>query len=113
MDKQPPPFPLHVTGLGSAALHAHAEDRMIAALNQHAPHVEAAEVKFADVNGPRGGQDKVCHALVRLRHQPPLHVEKAGDDAYALASLVADCVRQAAGRLLDKRLEPRRAAQRA
>jgi putative sigma-54 modulation protein len=96
-------------GITSEPLIDHAKARLTAALNQHAAHVTDASVLLRDVNGPRGGVDKLCRIVVRFRNGlRPVMVERTGADAYAVISEIADRIKQNAGRLLAKRRSSRR-----
>lgn len=44
--------------------------RMGFAIGRFRDHIQWARVKVADVNGPRGGQDKRCVVQLRLRNLP-------------------------------------------
>ena len=80
----------------------HIQDRLYAALNQHASRIDAIEVMIEDENGPRGGFDQVCRVVVKLTNGMKLHHERRGLDLYANVSLVADKVKRRVGRQLGK-----------
>lgn len=95
--------PVRVAGTDSEALIAHAHARLNAALNQHANHIFEVTVRFRDINGPRGGVDKHCLAVIRLRSgRQPVVVEETGEDAYHVVSHLATRVKQSVGRVLGK-----------
>lgn len=47
-------------------LRAHAERRVRAALARFERRIRRVDVRFVDVNGPRGGPDRECHVELRL-----------------------------------------------
>ncbi|MBC7730582.1 MAG: HPF/RaiA family ribosome-associated protein [Bacteriovorax sp.] len=70
------------------------------ALSRLASRIRRVEVRFADVNGPRGGVDKRCRVLLHLDRGDPMLVEERGSDLLALIDRVMDRV----GRAVHKRL---------
>lgn len=56
-----------VGGRVSAACVAHIERRLQFALARFSGHIQRAQVVLEDQNGPRGGLDKSCRIVVRLR----------------------------------------------
>ena len=85
----------------------HIQERLGAALDQHASRVSRINVVLEDENGPRGGIDQVCRVAVKLSNGMTLHHVRRGMDLYANISLVADTVKRRVGRkiahLRDKR----------
>ncbi|QEG24682.1 hypothetical protein [Mariniblastus fucicola] len=59
--------------LGEAAIER-AENRVYAAFSKYGDSVKSIEITVQDVNGPRGGVDKVCRVLVRLRRRKDIVV---------------------------------------
>jgi ribosomal subunit interface protein len=80
----------------------HIENRLHAALDQHASRIEAVHVMIEDENGPRGGFDQVCRVVVSLTNGMKLRHERRGLDLYANVSLIADKVKRRVGRELGK-----------
>lgn len=80
----------------------HVQDRLTAALDQHASRVQRVNVLLEDVNGPRGGVDQVCRVAVYLTNGRIFHLERKGIDLYANVSLVADKVKRRVGRQVGK-----------
>ena len=71
------------------------------ALSRLGPRVERVEVRFEDVNGTRGGVDKLCRVMVTLARGPAKVVEDRDAD---LATLI-DRVLARAGRAAAKHVE--------
>lgn len=92
------------------------ETRLDAALDRFAHAVTHARVRFADLNGPRGGIDKRCQVSLDLRGGGQVHVEAEAEridvalaDAVARAALVLS--RQLARAMRPARVRPRLAFQ--
>ena len=59
---------LHCDGVEPApVLREYVTRRMSFAIGRFRDHIQWARVKVADVNGPRGGNDKRCVVQLRLR----------------------------------------------
>ena len=64
-------------------------------------------VRLADVNGPKGGVDKVCKAVAtRL---PSVMVERRHQSARAAVDGTMDATERAVRKILGRRRSPRRA----
>lgn len=78
----------------------HRVDRKVGKLM---PSVERASFRLADVNGPRGGVDKVCRAKVMVRGLPPVVVERRDRSARAAVDGVLQATTRAVRKVLDRR----------
>jgi hypothetical protein len=94
MDIQCLGFPL------TAVLVDHTERRLRFALTRTSNRIKRVVVRLGDRNGPRGGNDKFCKIQVVLEHAPPVLIEDAGADLYA----VIDRAAERAGRNVAKNL---------
>ena len=65
--------------------------------------VRAVEITLADVNGPRGGADKLCRVRVRGPRLRPIVIEQAGADPLATVSEAVDRAARTTLRELDRR----------
>ena len=95
---------IDIQGLGfplSAALLDYTERRLRLALTRTSARIKRVVVRLGDTNGPRGGEDKFCRMQVYLEHAPPVLIEDAGADLYA----VIDRVAERAGRNVAKRVD--------
>jgi ribosomal subunit interface protein len=102
---------IELRGLGfaaTAALERHAERRLLFALGRFAERLEDVAVRFEDVNGPRGGVDKRCRVVARLRPAGALRIEEHGEDLYLAIDRAADRIGRAVGRELARRRSLRR-----
>jgi putative sigma-54 modulation protein len=66
---------------------------------------EAAEidVQLADMNGPKGGEDKECRVTLHIPGSAAVHVQEATDDLYKSVDLARDRLEKALKRELEKR----------
>ncbi len=95
IDIQARGFPL------TAPLLDHTERRLRFALTRTSNRITRVVVRLGDTNGPRGGADKFCRMQVFLEHAPPVLIEDAGADLYA----VIDRMAERAGRNVAKRVD--------
>ncbi len=79
--------------LGSEALRGHIEQRFRSVLARLASSIRRVEVRVDDVNGPRGGPDKECSALVAIKGEQPLNFKVNAGDAYHAVDLLASLVK--------------------
>jgi ribosome hibernation promoting factor len=86
-----------------AAVRAYVERRLQFSLGRFSRRVERAMVHLDDVNGPRGGEDKVCRIEVRLRPSGNVFVEESGSVVLAAVAGAADRVGRAVSRALERR----------
>ena len=95
---------IDIQGLGfplTASLRDPTERRLRFALTRNGDRIRRVFVRFGDMNGPRGGADKFCKIQVVLAHAPPVLIEDAGADLYA----VIDRAAERAGRNVAKHIE--------
>ena len=84
----------------------HRVDRHIGKLESS---VERVSVRLEDVNGPRGGVDKVCRAKVMVKGLPPVVVERRHQSARAAVDGTMDATERAVRKILGRRRSaPRR-----
>jgi putative sigma-54 modulation protein len=89
----------------TAALRSHVERRLEFALDRYQDRIARIRVVLADVNGPKGGDDKSCRIELRLRGGRALRVTAVDGDAYAAIGAAA----HRAGRALARALHRERA----
>lgn len=70
------------------------------ALERFADELVDVDVFLKDINGPKGGNDKLALARVRLRFRPPVMVETSRDDLYVAIDQTARRMRRAVKRSL-------------
>jgi len=76
------------------------ERRMRFALSRFTDRIEHATVRVADLNGPRGGVDKQCRIVVRLRSGGEIVIEDSASDFETAIDRGADRVQRAVARAL-------------
>ena len=96
---------LTVRGLSfrpTQAIRRFVEHRLHQALDRHAENIRHVEVVLDDVNGPKGGRDQQCRVRVDLNRGGVLHMTKQGHDVYGNVSALADSLKRAVTRRLDR-----------
>jgi len=81
-------------------LREHVEKRLAYALSHGADNITRLSVRLADINGPRGGDDKRCLIEARLKQAPAVVIEDVQADLY----VAIDRAAERAGRSLARRL---------
>lgn len=96
---------IHADGLElTAALHAYAQGRFAFALDRARHLIRQVSIRLADINGPRGGNDKQCKVQITLPSGPDVVINDLDSDLYVAINKAAD----RAGRTLSRRMERRR-----
>lgn len=78
--------------------------RLHFALTRHERAIEQVDVTLGDVNGPKGGVDKVCRIRLRGPGLPPLVIEEAATELRT----AVDSAAARLGRTLQRALTRRR-----
>jgi len=63
--------------------------------------IRVLKVRLMDVNGPRGGEDKVCHLQVDVDHHPTVNTEGRHTDLYTAITLAARRMERSLAPVLD------------
>jgi ribosome-associated translation inhibitor RaiA len=63
--------------------------------------IRSINVRLSDVNGPKGGQDKVCHLQARILNHPSVNSEGRHCDLSAAIRLAARRMDRALSSMLD------------
>ena len=92
----------------SESLRAYTERRLRCSLGGFAKRLESIEVRFSDVNGPRGGTDKNCAITVILRQLGIVFARAKGVNAFSTVDCAASRVRSALARRLGRHRADRR-----
>lgn len=90
--------------LASDALREYISRRFGMAFGRISREIKSIEVRLSDVNGPRGGEDKQCSAIVSAVSGVALKFEANDSDAYRAIDKLASKVKQSVFR---KRKSPR------
>ena len=92
---------------------AYIRHRIDAKVGKLESSVERVSVRLEDVNGPRGGVDKVCRAKVTVKGLPVVVVERRHQSARAAVDGTMDATERAVRKILGRRRNaPRRARSR-
>ena len=76
------------------------ERRLRFALSRFTDRIHRVTVRLADINGPRGGGDKQCRIVVRLRPGGEVVIEDTATDLETAIDRGADRVQRAVARAL-------------
>jgi putative sigma-54 modulation protein len=97
------------TGIGlSPAGRAYAIDRVEHALATVRDHVRKVMVYLTDLNGPRGGADKLCRVAVTLDTGRPVVVVTSGESVTGVVDGAADKAGEVVHEELHRRSDRRR-----
>jgi hypothetical protein len=89
------------------AIREEMERRIRFALGRFVGRISAVIVGLADLNGPRGGMDKQCRLVVRLRPAGKVTIEETQSDVSAAVALAADRAGWNVGRELKRQRDAR------
>lgn len=96
---------IQIRGIGippTEALAAHIERRIAFSLSRFSAQIERIVVRFSDLNGPKGGQDKVCQVGFTPRGMAPEIVEAQDADLYSAIDLAAAKAGRRMARLVER-----------
>jgi ribosome-associated translation inhibitor RaiA len=102
-----PQFPTHIRGREGdfgPAERAHVRHKLARRFNKFADSIERVSLRTEDVNGPRGGVDRICRIKVVLRGVPSIVIEK--QDAFL--NTAVDLALFGAARAVRRALQRRR-----
>lgn len=72
------------------------------AFNRFDDKIESVHVVLEDINGPRGGEDKVCRVVLHLVREPAAILQERGDAAVATGIAALERAAQAVQRRYEK-----------
>ena len=93
----------------SNALREYVARRVHFQLSRFNGQLDSVIVRIADINGPKGGNDKRCHVMVKGRALGPVTIDELSADAYVAVDLALDRAARSVGRELERRRSARRA----
>ena len=82
---------------------AYIRHKIDARIAKFARPVERVSFRLADVNGPKGGVDKVCRAKVVVSGRPTFVVERRDNSARAAVDETLDATARAVRKVLRRR----------
>jgi putative sigma-54 modulation protein len=88
------------------ALKSYIEKKLKSTLSSYGKHplFKRAVIRLSNVNGPRGGEDKLCHIQLMLAGAPDIIIKNTEQDIYA----AIDIASRRAGNAVVRRLERQR-----
>jgi putative sigma-54 modulation protein len=86
----------------SEPLASHISRRFRSALDRFAGRIQLVRIRIEDLNGPRGGIDKRCLAVMRLTPGGVVSTQAVSEDAYAAIDGAAQRAKVALSRYLDR-----------
>lgn len=87
----------------SEQLLSHVSRRLSFALRRFAREIDSAVVRLSDMNGPRGGEDKKCHLVIRGPRIRTISIEERSSDVGAGVDLLVDRAARTVARSLERR----------
>lgn len=78
------------------ALNRYVKRRLKFALGSQFEHVTRVDVTLSDINGPKGGEDKRCQMLLKIKGQGDVVIEDTHSHLYAAIDRAAGRASQAA-----------------
>ena len=98
----------------NGTIEKYVERRLFFALGRFADVVQNVDVTLSDINGQKGGQDKLCRIRVGLkRNAKPVLADVLHEDLRTSIDLAADRLGRAVARAVDRQIGVRRARRRA
>jgi putative sigma-54 modulation protein len=86
-------------------LRQHTERRLQFAIDWAGDEVRTVKVRFSDINGPRGGNDKRCSIQIPIAGQRDVMVEDTEADLYVAIDRAADRIERTLARKLERTRE--------
>jgi len=86
----------------SKALAGHIQDRVQHLESRSGDRVRSLAFHLTDVNGPKGGEDKVCHLRARIDSHPSINTEGRHTDLYIAINLASRRMERSLGEVLDE-----------
>lgn len=98
----------------NSTIEEYVERRLLFALGRFSDVVQNVDVTLSDINGPKGGQDKLCRMRVTLKRQAkPVVADVLHEDLRSSIDLTADRLGRAVARAVDRQSGSRIARRRA
>ena len=72
------------------------------AVNRHKDRIDRVSISLTDLNGPRGGKDKLCHITAEVRGARPVMILEQGDNPFIVISRAARRLGYRIGRSLHR-----------
>lgn len=89
-------------------LRQYTERRLKFALSWAAFEVRKVVVRFSDINGPRGGEDKRCYIQIPITGRPDIVIEDTESNLYTAIDHAVSRIERSVARRLERKREYRR-----
>ena len=86
-------------------LRQHTERRLQFAIDWASDEIKTVKVRFSDINGPRGGNDKRCSIQIPIAGQRDVVIEDTEADLYIAIDRAADRIERTLARKLERSRE--------
>ena len=96
----------------TTAIEDYVQRRLRTALSHAMHHIRAVTVVLLDINGPRGGRDKVCRVRVMVKDRPVMVIDDTEDNLYVAIDRAAERAGRTTARKLAQLLRKPRTMQR-
>ncbi len=83
-------------------LREHTERRLQFAIDWASDNVRTVKVRFSDINGPRGGNDKRCIIQIPISGKPDVVIEDTESDLYVAIDRASDRLENTLARTLGR-----------
>ncbi len=84
------------------ALNGHIRASFKNILLHYEDRIRIMKVRLTDVNGPKGGEDKVCRLQVQVDHHPSVNTEGRHTDLYSAITLAVHRMERSLAPMLDE-----------
>jgi putative sigma-54 modulation protein len=85
------------------AIRRHTEKRLMSAISFAEHHIGHITVRLSDINGPRGGEDKRCQLVLKMKGMPSVVIEDIETNLYAAIDHASERAGQVISRLIHRR----------
>jgi len=82
-------------------LRNHAARRVRSALERFGHAIQSVTVRMSDINGPRGGADKLCRIVIQMKNRSVV-MEELGSDMRRVVDRLSDRVQYSVSRQMGK-----------
>lgn len=87
----------------TTSLKKYVEKKLKASLSGCQDRLRRVVIRLSDINGPKGGEDKLCHIQVVLPGMPDVIIEDTENDMYAAINKASDRVNTVVTRKLSRK----------
>jgi putative sigma-54 modulation protein len=81
----------------------HFRFRLMSILDRFGHRIQDVDASLSDLNGPKGGVDKQCRVVVRLRPNGKVTIQETESNIFTAFARALDRAKHAVGRTLERR----------